>query len=173
MSIYCVQTLVDVSDNGNLNKAFPFTTKSGYLVHDKESLALAKNQQQNFNTLVQSLQLRANINWKQHPVITNIVTGNTRFGKVYEGKHKVWTFIFFTDQNDVYQDSDGATGAVEKDLDLIPVLSFCKETATFPKNAFLTQDDDIRNTFILKVKEDEEDLNARDIVQEVLSEYDN
>jgi len=171
MSIYCVQTLVDVSDNGNLNQTFPFKTKSGYLVHDKETLAIAKNQQQNFNTLVQSLQLRSNISWKQHPITTDIVTGNTRFGKVYEGKHKVWTFIFFTDQNDVYADVDGPTGAGDKDLDLIPIVSFCKETATFPKNTFLTQDDDTRNTFILKVKEDEEDLDARDIVQEVLAEY--
>ena len=82
MSIYCVQTLVDVSDNGNLNQAFPFKTKSGYLVHDKDTLSLAKDQQQNFNTLVQSLQIRANITQDQHPVTTDIVTGNTKFGKI-------------------------------------------------------------------------------------------
>ena len=109
MSIYCVQTLVDISDNGNLNQAFPFKTKSGFLIHDKESLSLAKDQQQNFNTLVQSLQIRANITWDQHPIPTNIVTGNTNFGKIYEGKHKVWTFIFYTDQQDVYADADGHT----------------------------------------------------------------
>jgi|TARA_B100000965_G_scaffold390382_1_gene397159 hypothetical protein len=172
MSIYCVQTLVDVSDNGNLNQAFPFKTKSGYLVHDKDTLSLAKDQQQNFNTLVQSLQIRANITWDQHPVTTDIVTGNTKFGKIYEGKQKVWTFIFYTDQQDVYADADGHTSAGEKDLDLIPIVSFCKETATFPKNAFLTQDDDTRNTFILKVRNDEEDLQNRDIVGEILSKYD-
>ena len=99
--------------------------------------------------------------------------GNTKFGKVYEGKHKLWTFIFYTDQNDVYADTDGQTGAVEKDLDLIPIVSFCKETATFPQNAFLTQDDDTRNTFVLKVKSDEEEVQYRDIVNEVLSEYEN
>ena len=173
MTIYCVQTLVDISDSGNLNKTFPFTTKSGHLVHDKETLALAKNQKQNFNTLVQSLQLRANITWDQHPMMTDIVTGNTKFGKVYEGKHKLWTFIFYTDQNDVYADTDGQTGSVEKDLYLIPIISFCKETATFPQNAFLTQDDDTRNTFVLKVKSDEEEVQYRDIVNEVLSEYEN
>ena len=46
MTIYCVQTLVDISDPGNLNKTFPFTTESGHLVHDKETLVLAKNQKQ-------------------------------------------------------------------------------------------------------------------------------
>ena len=172
MAIYCVQTLIDISDSGNLNQAFPFKTKSGDLVHDKQTLSQAKDQKHNFNTLIQSLQLRANITWDQHPISNTVVTANTNFGKVYEGKHRVWCFIFYTDQNDVYADTDGPTGAIEKDLDLIPIISFCKETATFPQNAFLTQDNNTRNTFVLKVEE-KSATEKRDMVKGILSQYEN
>ena len=48
MTIYCVQTLVDITENGPLNRTFPFKGKSGNLIHDKSSLHIAKNQEQNF-----------------------------------------------------------------------------------------------------------------------------
>ena len=47
MTIYCVQTLVDITENGPLNRTFPFKGKSGNLIHDKSSLHIAKNQEQN------------------------------------------------------------------------------------------------------------------------------
>ena len=39
MHEYRIHTLVDITDNGNLKKAFPFKTQSGDVVHDKQSLA--------------------------------------------------------------------------------------------------------------------------------------
>ena len=60
---FYVHTLVDITDNGNLQKAFPFQTKSGDVIHNKETLSIAKNQNSNFNTMLQLLQIRGNIVW--------------------------------------------------------------------------------------------------------------
>lgn len=67
MYTYAIQTLVDITENGDLRKQFPFKTKSGELVHDKHSLEIARNQNSNFTTLVQLLQMRGNIIWDGPP----------------------------------------------------------------------------------------------------------
>ena len=48
-----VHTLVDITENGVLTKPFPFKTPSGDVVHDKQTLAIARNQNNNFNTMLQ------------------------------------------------------------------------------------------------------------------------
>jgi hypothetical protein len=62
MHEYRIHTLVDITDNGNLKKQFPFTTESGIKVHDKHTLAIARDQNSNFSTMLQLLQMRGNIN---------------------------------------------------------------------------------------------------------------
>jgi hypothetical protein len=61
MHEYRIHTLVDITENGNLKQAFPFKTRNGEVIHDKHSLAIARNQNNNFNTILQLLQLRGNI----------------------------------------------------------------------------------------------------------------
>ena len=51
MHEYRIHTLVDITDNGNLKQQFPFTTSAGVEVHDKHTLAIARNQNSNFSTL--------------------------------------------------------------------------------------------------------------------------
>ncbi len=63
MHTYMVHTLVDITDNGLLRGEFPFKTKSGEVVHDKQSLFIARNQNSNFTTMLQLLQIRGNITW--------------------------------------------------------------------------------------------------------------
>jgi len=155
MNAFILHTLVDITDNGMLNKKFPFKTKSGAVVHDKHTLGIAKDQQNNFNTLIQSIQTRANITWKDVPVRTDRITANTKFGTEYTGKHTVWSFVFETEQAGVFENNGDPVAALVNDLDLIPVVNFCKETATFPKNAFLTQYNKFRNIYFLKAYEDD------------------
>ncbi len=155
MNIYIAYTLVDITDNGNLNLKFPFTAKSGDLIHDKETLAIARQQQSNLNTLIQTIQCRANITWQDKPVRDNTVTANTRFGTQYAGKQNVWAFVFESEQSDVFALGNDPVGALEQDLDSIPILSFCKETATFPVNAFITQNDKTRNLYFQRATEDD------------------
>ena len=148
MHTFIVHTLVDITDNGLLKKEFPFKTKSGEMVHDKQSLFTARNQNSNFTTMLQILQIRGNIEWEHPPMKVNDLVINTKFGQAYDGKHNIWTFTFLTEQQNVYgDDASGNIGNLIGDFDLIPILSFCKETATFPSNTFITEDDHTINTY--------------------------
>jgi len=153
MHTFEVRTLIDITENGILKSAFPFKTKSNEIVHDKNSLFIARNQQSNFTTLIQVLQIRANIIWENSPIRNEGITANTKFGTTYNGKHTHWTFKFQTEQPDVYALDPSPTGQLEEDMDLVPIINFCKETATFPSATFITLDDKTRNTYISAIEE--------------------
>jgi hypothetical protein len=149
MYSFAIQTLVDITDNGNLKQDFPFKTLSGDLVHDTYSLNIARNQNANFTTLIQLLQVRGNITWERPPVRSEVVLSQHKtFGTHYEGKATVWTFVWEVEQQDVYNDFEIKTpcGALVTDFDYVPILTFCKESVTFPANAFITQDAKFINT---------------------------
>ena len=82
---YRIHTLVDITDNGNLKQQFPFKTPAGDVIHDKHTLATARNQNSNFSTMVQLLQIRTNITWEKPPMRINDTLGNSGFGSFYEG----------------------------------------------------------------------------------------
>jgi len=145
---YRVHTLVDITNNGSLNKQFPFQTESGDVIHDKESLAIAKNQNSNFNTMLQLLQMRGNVTWENPPLRLELQSlGNHGFGSFYEGKHTTWHFQFFAEQSGVYGDAIDPTAYLQGDFHHVPIVSFCKETATFPLSTFDTQTPATINTY--------------------------
>jgi len=142
-----IHTLVDITDNGNLKKEFPFKTTGGEMVHDKNTLTIARHQNSNFNTMIQLLQMRGNITWEVPPMRVNETLGNSAFGTAYEGKHISWHFAFFVEQSDVYGEPQQPTAQLLDDFHLVPILNFCKETATFPTATFITQDSRTINTY--------------------------
>jgi len=142
-----VHTLVDITDNGNLRQPFPFKTPSGDVIHDKHSLVIARNQNSNFTTMLQLLQMRGNIIWESAPLRINDTLGNSGFGSFYEGKHTSWHFTFFIEQSGVYGDDNDPTANLVDDFHQVPVVSFCKETATFPLSTFDTQNLKTLNTY--------------------------
>lgn len=145
---YRIHTLVDITHNGNLHQQFPFKTKGGEVVHDKHSLSTAKDQNANFNTMLQLLQIRGNITWETDPKRMELQTlGNHGFGSFYEGKQTTWHFQFFTEQAGIYGDNNGPTLLLQDDFHNVPIVSFCKETATFPLSAFDTQNAKTINTY--------------------------
>ena len=142
-----VHTLVDVTENGNLRREFPFKTKTNEVIHDKHTLTIARNQNSNFNTAIQLLQMRGNITWETPPMRLNDPIANMRFGSVYDGKQNSWHFTFFVEQPEVYGNPQEPTAQLMDDFHLVPILNFCKETATFPTATFITQDSKTINTY--------------------------
>ena len=142
-----VHTLVDITNNGNLRKEFPFKTDANEVIHDKHTLAIARNQNSNFNTMSQLLQIRGNITWETPPMKLNEPVANMRFGSVYDGKQNSWHFTFFVEQSEVYGQQQEPTAQLIEDFDLVPILNFCKETATFPTATFITQNSETINTY--------------------------
>jgi hypothetical protein len=148
MHEYHIHTLVDITDNGNLKKQFPFNTLSGDLIHDKNSLAVARNQNSNFNTMLQLLQMRGNITWETPPMkMEQPNLANHCFGSFYEGKQTIWNFQFFVEQSGVYGDVQEPTMSLVEDFHQVPVVSFCKETVTFPNSTFDTLNITTINTY--------------------------
>ena len=47
----------------------------------------------------------------------------------------------------VYGDKQDPTGQLVEDFHLVPIINFCKETATFPSTTFITQDFKSINTY--------------------------
>ena len=142
-----VHTLVDITENGNLKKEFPFKTKANEVIHDKHTLAIARNQNSNFNTLIQLLQIRGNITWETPPSKLNDPIANMRFGSAYDGKQNSWHFTFFVEQSEIYGKPNDPTAQLIEDFHLVPILNFCKETATFPTTTFITQNSEAINTY--------------------------
>ena len=143
---YCIQTLVDISDPGELNKQFPFTTKGGDLVQDKETLSLAKYQKSNFTTLIQLLQMRGNIIYSEGPLRMTTPVDKWKLGNFYSGNQLMWFFTWMVEQSDTYEQDTDPVGSLITDFDSVPVNAFCKESVTFPANAFLTTDHKFKNT---------------------------
>jgi len=141
MHEYHVHTLVDITNNGNLKQQFPFKTSSGDVIHDKNSLAIARDQNSNFNTMLQLLQMRGNITWESPPVKMELPSlANHCFGDFYEGKQTMWNFQFFTEQSGVYGDFVDATAGLVEDFSLIPIVADCMNTAHLPIHTFVTKE---------------------------------
>ena len=135
-----IHTLVDITKNGSLAKNFPFETAAGHMIDGKESLRTARNQNSNFNTMIQMLQIRGNIVWEEDPVRFTHDLSVTKFGSYYEGTNTSWHFTFFTEQTDVFGDKQNPTEQLVEDFNLVPILTECKNTAHFPIQTFITKD---------------------------------
>ena len=141
MHEYRIHTLVDITDNGNLKQQFPFTTTAGNEINDKHSLTIARNQNSNFSTMVQLLQMRGNITWEQSPQKIDLPNvANHMFGSYYEGPHSTWHFQFFTEQSGVYGDTFDPTQNLVEDFSLIPIVADCTNTANLPVQTFMTRE---------------------------------
>ena len=138
---YRIHTLVDITDNGNLKRPFPFTTESGAKVQDKYTLSIARNQNSNFSTMIQLLQMRGNITWDHAPQKIELPDlGNHVFGSYYEGKQTTWHFQFFTEQAGVYGDFVDPTASLVEDFSLVRVVADCTNTAHLPIHTFVTKE---------------------------------
>ena len=148
MHEYHIHTLVDITNNGNLKQQFPFKTISGDVIHDKNSLAVARDQNSNFNTMLQLLQMRGNITWESSPEKMELPTlANHCFGSFYESKQTIWNFQFFTEQSGVYGDVQEPTLNLIEDFHQVPIVSFCKETVTLQNSCFDTLNPQTLNTY--------------------------
>jgi len=138
---YRIHTLVDITENGNLKQQFPFTTSAGYEINDKHTLAMARDQNSNFSTMLQLLQMRGNITWENPPQKVELPNlGNHGFGSYYEGQHTTWHFQFFTEQSGVYGEMVDPTINLVDDFSLVPMMAKCHNTAHFPVETFITKE---------------------------------
>lgn len=130
-----IQTLVDV-------------TKTG-VVRPNQGSQLEYDQNRNFTTLLQCVEIRSIVSYNNSPKVTTVELKNLGFGTDYKGKHKIWSFTFVPDREDVYLDVEGNTiGHLFEDLDGVPIIKNLTETINMSKAIFDCKDLASRNTII-------------------------
>jgi hypothetical protein len=135
MQSFTIQTLVDVTET----RAFKH----------QDGTELAKLQQQNFMTMLQTIGLRANPIFNIGPVVEETNLENCFFGTAYKGIQRVWTFKFDIEYDGAFVDAVGNdVGLLSSDLHYVPVITDLTETIDLRLAVFDTSSTDFRNTVV-------------------------
>lgn len=135
MKRFFIHTLVDITE-----------TK---VYRHQESEPLAKSQQQNFNTLMQTIGLRVNPSYDKRPTIKEENLENWNFGVEYKGKHRIWNFEFAIEYEQGLTDEQGnEAGLLIRDLHFVPIISELNETINIKLPVFDTESVEYRNILI-------------------------
>lgn len=121
---YTVYSLVDITSTG-VTRFSPEQEKE-------------RNQQRNWETLLQVFSLRAQPITIQGPVKTDLEVGYLDFGSMYEGRHQVWVACIGIEHVDVYKEGDNPVAGLESDFEQVPVITGLDETARFMLPIFYT-----------------------------------
>ena len=134
MQRFMIQTLVDITE-----------TKQ---YRHQPGEELAKHQQQNFVTLLQTIGLRANPIFSKGPTITKQDLSNSKFGKHYAGVHSVWTFVFDIEYEGAFTDGNSDHALLIKDLRFVPIITGLNETIDVDLAVFDTTGPDTCNIVV-------------------------
>jgi phenolic acid decarboxylase len=77
--------------------------------------------EQNFNTVLQTLGIRANISYSQKPAITEVAGKLVGFNT--SDIIRVWRFDFSTERDSLYENNGDAVGYLKDDFDLVPYIN--------------------------------------------------
>jgi hypothetical protein len=119
-------TLVDVTDTG--------------IRRYQQELHLKRNQQRNWETVLQVIGLRAqpvDLVGARNPKMVSMQTHN--FGSYYRGSQRCWKFMFFIEHNEVFGPEEDPTRFLIQDFDEVPIITGLEETAAFPDPVFYTE----------------------------------
>ena len=134
---YTAYTLVDITKSDITN--FRSKNTHGY------------NQQQNLNTLIQSIGMRS------QPLDVTVVAletqdvANYTFGSAYSGLHTVWKFDFVVEHNNVFTKDDDDIYFLKNDCDRIAFTPYLDETVNFLNNVFDTNTSEYLNIYFIKI----------------------
>jgi hypothetical protein len=91
-----------------------------------------RNQQRNWETVVQCMGLRTQPQNIQYPMIIEVEDlTHYDFGDMYSGPTKVWHWVWSTEQTGVYDLPNNKLGGLQKDFEQVPVITYLTETARF------------------------------------------
>ena len=125
-SIIIVTTLVDITATGVI--------RSGI------GRDLERNQQRNYETVLQVLSLRTQPHIINRPHIMELDEFLVKilFGEMYSKPQLAWRFEFTADFTSAYATEDGPLGALIDDFKEVPVITGLTETARFMLPIFYT-----------------------------------
>ncbi len=93
-------------------------------------------QQSNFNSLIQTIGIRSNLEWDKDPVKH---TGSLPLP--LEGKATHWIWEFSTERDDVFKTADNPAGLLFTDLHGVPIIDQLENSTDIVPAAFQTSGD--------------------------------
>lgn len=121
---YKLYTLVDITHTGQ------FRNEAG-----KEH---ERSQEQNFNTVLQTLGIRSNVSYFNNPIPVEIK--GRLIGFDTDDIIRVWRFDFSTERERVYEKDDDPIGFLLEDFHLVPYISGLNEAMEQNYAVFNTRD---------------------------------
>ncbi len=107
-------------------------TRSGVSRADSNRLKIG--QQANFNSLIQTIGLRANVEWDYDPR-----KYDGRFPEPVDGAGTYWLWEFTVERNSVFLAGSDPVGLLLNDLDNVPVVGDLENTVEISPAAFKTR----------------------------------
>ena len=106
------------------------------IINNAETWNISRNQQRNWETLVQCISIRAQPIMLKEPSSETVSVGSLGVG--YKGKHKVWTMEFGFENADIFKDGADPVKLLTDQLDIIPILTNLQETVKLTTSAIAT-----------------------------------
>jgi len=127
MARYKLITLVDITRTNSVRT---------------ESSQLKVNQQANFNSLVQAIELRSNVEWQADP---KKYTGSLPRPLVGKAVHWIWEFE--CEREEIFLHDNDPTGLLKIDLHGVPIIPLLEDSVDIHPAIFQTKGDNA-NTWI-------------------------
>lgn len=113
------------------------------VIRSSDSENMERNQQRNWETVLQCMSLRTQPLHIQGPSLLQIIDESTgqssnlidlsllNFGEFYSGHHKVWTWRWAVEADNIYNVNDNPVGGLKQDFEQVPIITILSETARF------------------------------------------
>lgn len=144
LEFYTCYTLFDITNTGiimpfnsNLNAMFLDTAEQP--VYNEKTWERSRNQQRNWDTMVQIISMRAQPMILQSAKMLEDDVAQYNFGGFYTGKHKIWAFRFGIEAKDAYSKSGNPVYQLLEDSNLVPMSTGLNETTAIDPAAIDTK----------------------------------
>ena len=101
-----------------------------------ETNEIKLSQQANFNSLIQAIGMRSNIEWKKDP---EKIEG--RLSKPFDGKATVWSWEFEVEREQIFEKDKDPVGLLKEDLNGVPIIDKLENSIELVPSAFITLGD--------------------------------
>ena len=105
---------------------------------------------QNYNSLVQVLQLRANVDNVDEGMKGNQDLTKYEFGTNFGGNQNVWILSFTTEQQNLFENRDGEFGGLLEDIHNVPVITKLMESVSIEPKVFDSINPTTKNIYFIK-----------------------
>jgi hypothetical protein len=99
---------------------------------------IRRNQQRNWETVQQVIGLRTQANVLEEPQSFEVDLEDMEFGEFYEGRHRVWVWVWSVDHVGIYDLPNETMGGLNQDFEQVPVITYLEDTARFMLPIFHT-----------------------------------